>query len=94
MNLESHIDHTLLRPDATTENIQQLCSEAIKYQFKAICINPCFLETAKVLLDGTSVKLCTVIGFPLGAMTTAAKVYEAKDSIMKGGRRDRYGNPL
>jgi len=61
-----------------------LCAEAAEYDFASVCVNPCWIETAREALKGTDVKVCTVIGFPLGAMTTAAKVFETKDAIEKG----------
>lgn len=84
MKLSKYIDHTLLKPNATKEQIKNLCEEAIKYDFKSVCINPSFIEYAKELLKNSDVLVCTVIGFPLGAMTTDAKVFEAKDAVNKG----------
>lgn len=84
MQLNQFIDHTLLKPTATPKEIKKLCAEAIEHEFYAVCVNGCYLETAKAALKNTDVKLAAVIGFPLGAMTTAAKVFEAKDCISKG----------
>jgi len=84
MKLSKYIDHTLLKPNATKEQIKNLCEEAINYDFKSVCINPSFIEYAKELLKNSDVLVCTVIGFPLGAMTTDAKVFEAKDAVNKG----------
>ena len=84
MQLNQFIDHTLLKPTATPEDIQQLCEEAISHQFIAVCIPPSYLQLANSVLKDSNVKLATVIGFPLGAMTTDAKVFEAKDSVEKG----------
>ncbi len=78
------IDHTLLKPDATCADIERLCQEAKKYDFASVCVNPCWIETAASLLSDCDVKVCTVIGFPLGAMTTQAKVFEAKDAVNRG----------
>ena len=78
------IDSTLLAPDATKEQIEALCNEAKKEHFASVCINPCFIPTAKKILGGSDVKVCTVIGFPLGAMTTESKVFEAADAVRKG----------
>ncbi len=78
------IDSTLLAPDATKEQIEALCNEAKKEHFASVCINPCFIPTAKEILGGSDVKVCTVIGFPLGAMTTESKVFEAADAVRKG----------
>lgn len=84
MKTSKYIDHTLLKPDATKEKIIQLCKEAKENDFASVCINPCWIRTAKKELAGTDVNVCTVIGFPLGAMTCEAKVFEAKDAIEKG----------
>lgn len=84
MKLNKLIDHTLLKADATSEQIKQLCQEAKDYDFKSVCVNPAFVPQAAKLLKGTDVEVCTVIGFPLGANTTATKVFEAKDAIANG----------
>lgn len=84
MKLNSYIDHTLLKPTATPEDIIKLCEEAKTYQLYAVCVNGCHIELAKQELLGSNVKLAAVIGFPLGAMSTAAKVFEAKDCIENG----------
>lgn len=84
IQLADYIDHTNLKPDATVEAIKQLCEEAITYGFKAVCVNGCHIPLAMSVLSATNVKIATVIGFPLGAMSTAAKVYEAKDAIADG----------
>jgi len=78
------IDNTLLKADATKEEISKLCEESIKYDFMSVCINPSYISYAKGLLKGSDVKICTVIGFPLGMMTTDAKVFETEDAILKG----------
>lgn len=78
------IDHTLLKPDATEEQITQLCREAATYCFASVCVNPIWVELCAKLLRRSGVKVCTVIGFPLGATTTAAKAYETRDTIGKG----------
>jgi len=77
LNLAKTIDHTLLKPDATPEQIAQLCFEARKYNFASVCINPAWVELAAKLLDGSPVKVCTVIGFPLGATSPEVKFYES-----------------
>ena len=79
-------DHTLLKPEATWEQIRELIDDAIKYHTASICIPPCYVRPAKEYMDGRpgAVKICTVIGFPNGNMTTAAKVYETKDAIADG----------
>lgn len=84
MKLSKYIDHTLLKADATRDEIITLCKEAKEYDFASVCVNPSWIDAAKKELDGTDVKVCVVIGFPLGAMTCEAKVFEAKDAISKG----------
>ena len=84
MKPSKYIDHTQLKPEATKDRILTLCAEAAENDFASVCVNPCWIETAKKALAGTDVKVCTVIGFPLGAMTTEAKVFETKDAIAKG----------
>ena len=76
MSINSYIDHTNLNAYATKEDIKKLCDEASKYHFESVCVNPCYVELAKELLEGTNVKVCTVIGFPLGATPIAVKEYE------------------
>jgi deoxyribose-phosphate aldolase len=78
------IDHTLLKPEATTAQIDQLCIEAREYHFAAVCVNPTHVARCARNLEGTSSKVCTVIGFPLGANLTEVKVYEAKQAIENG----------
>jgi len=82
--LSSYIDHTILKPDATREDIAKLCAEAQLYEFVAVCINPCYVKGAVKALEGTAVKVCTVIGFPLGATTTAVKAFEASEAVASG----------
>ena len=77
-NLASMIDHTLLKADALPQDVEKLCKEAMQYGFASVCINPCYVKYAKKLLQGSPVKVCTVIGFPLGATTTPVKAYEAQ----------------
>lgn len=84
MNIASMIDHTLLKPDATGEMIDKLCKEAEEYEFAAVCVNPCYVNRAKRLLEGTKVKVATVIGFPLGASTKEVKALETEDAIKNG----------
>jgi deoxyribose-phosphate aldolase len=83
-NLAEKIDHTLLKPDATPEEIQKLCDEAAKFKFASVCVNPCYVSLCSNLLKGTGVKVCTVIGFPLGATTTEVKTFEADQAIKNG----------
>jgi deoxyribose-phosphate aldolase len=78
------IDHTNLKPDTRKENIMQLINEAKEYHFASVCVNPVWVELAAGELKGTDVKVCTVIGFPLGANTKESKVFETKDAIIKG----------
>ena len=84
MKYNKLIDNTLLKADATKDEIIALCEESKKYDFKSVCINPCFISIAKDALKGSDVLVCTVIGFPLGAMTTESKVFETSDAIKKG----------
>lgn len=84
MKRSKYIDHTLLKADATEAEIRRLCQEAKKFDFASVCVNPSWIGVAKEELEGTDVKVCVVIGFPLGAMTTEAKVFEARDAVEKG----------
>lgn len=84
MKINKYIDHTLLKSDTTERDIIDLCNEAKEHQFFSVCINSSYVALAKQLLERSSVKICSVIGFPLGAMSTEAKVFEAKDAIEKG----------
>ena len=81
-----YIDHTLLKPEASLSDIGKLCREAVEYGFASVCVNPCNVEAAYAGIAGSQVKVCTVIGFPLGAGTTAAKVFEAKDAVQRGAQ--------
>ena len=83
-NLARKIDHTLLKPEATTDDIKALCEEARKYDFASVCVNPGYVTLCSDLLKGTDVKVCTVIGFPLGSTTTETKKYEAEEAIANG----------
>ena len=84
MKRSKYIDHTLLKADATKEQILRLCREAADYDFMSVCINPCWIPLAKEVLKDSGVLVCTVIGFPLGAMRTEAKVFEAEDAVRAG----------
>ena len=86
MKTSKYIDHTLLKPDASKEDIVRLCEEALKYDFASVCVNPSRIETAVQILQGSDVKVCCVIGFPLGAMSTDAKVFEAADAVKRGAQ--------
>jgi deoxyribose-phosphate aldolase len=83
-SLAGMIDHTLLKPEATREQIAQLCFEARKHNFASVCINPTWVELCAQLLQGSPVKVCTVIGFPLGATSPEVKVFEANQAIQHG----------
>ena len=78
------IDHTLLKPDATIQQIAQLCHEALLYNFASVCVNPSHVKQAAQLLKNSDVKVCTVIGFPLGATSTAAKTFETQQALSDG----------
>ncbi len=82
--LAKTIDFTYLKPLATVKDIENLCLQSRKYHFASLCINPCMITTAKRFLADTDIKVCSVVGFPLGANTTETKVFEAKDCIKKG----------
>ena len=84
MKLNKMIDHTLLKPDATSSMIEKLCKEALEYDFASVCVNPCFVSLAANMLKGSDVKTCTVIGFPLGATLSNVKAYEASEAIKAG----------
>ncbi|MGG1677467.1 deoxyribose-phosphate aldolase [Neobacillus sp. NRS-1170] len=83
-NVAAMIDHTLLKPEATREQIETLCQEARENSFFSVCVNPTWVSTAKELLQGSAVKVCTVIGFPLGASTPETKAFETKNAIDHG----------
>ena len=78
------IDHTLLKPEATPEQVEKLCLEARKYEFASVCINPVFVPQVRMLLDGSKVKTCTSVGFPLGAVPGSIKAAEASEYIKAG----------
>ncbi len=80
------IDHTLLRPDATRDDILALCDEARTHRFASVCVNTHWVPLCRSLLAGTDVMVCAVVGFPLGAMTPTAKAYEARDAVRQGAR--------
>ena len=84
MGLNKYFDHTILKATASSSDVQKLCEEAIEHEFYSVCVNGCYVADAKHLLQGTDVKVAAVVGFPLGAMTTAAKVFEAKDAVENG----------
>lgn len=84
MKLNKYIDHTLLKPDASQEQIETLIEEAKKYDFASVCVNPTWVSFAAKALKTTDVKVCTVIGFPLGANTPELKAFETSDAIQNG----------
>ncbi|WP_412761212.1 deoxyribose-phosphate aldolase [Peribacillus frigoritolerans] len=84
MSTAKMIDHTFLKAEATKEQIVNLCEEAREYGFASVCVNPVWVKTAAEKLKGSDVKVCTVIGFPLGASTTAVKVIESENAIQNG----------
>ena len=84
MGLNKYIDHTILKATASSSDVQKLCEEAIEHKFYSVCVNGCYVADAKHLLQGTDVKVAAVVGFPLGAMTTAAKIFEAKEAVENG----------
>ena len=84
MSYAAIIDHTLLRPDATRDDILAVCAEAREFGFASVCINPYWVPTAAAALSGTPVKVCTVVGFPLGATLSEAKVAETEAAVRAG----------
>lgn len=84
MQIERFIDHTLLKPTATPKAIRQLCTEAKDFKFYAVCVNSCYVPLVAEELKGTGIKIASVIGFPLGAMSSEAKLYEAEYAVKHG----------
>src|SRR5947208_3302121 len=84
--IASMIDHTLLKPDATRQNIEELCREAAQFKFATVCVNPTWVALCSRLLAGTGVGVCSVVGFPLGATTADVKGYETQRAIFDGAR--------
>ena len=84
MNKNKYIDHTLLKPESTPQDIEKICLEAKEYDFASVCIQPCYVKMAYGLLKDTDVKVCTVIGFPLGTNTTETKIQEACQAVEEG----------
>ena len=82
--LSRFIDHTVLKPKSTESDIRKMCDEAIKYDFFSVCCNPCWVSLCKELLKGTNVKICCVVGFPLGSNTTKMKILEAEQAVKDG----------
>ncbi len=85
-NVAKYIDHTLLKPDVTPDQIRTLCEEAMEYSFASVCVNPSYVKMCYDLLKNSSVKVCTVIGFPLGAVTTEVKRFEAEQALANGAQ--------
>ena len=84
MKLNKYIDHTILKPETTQEQVEKILSEAKEYDFASVCVNPTWVSLAADSLKDSDVKVCTVIGFPLGANTSAVKAFETKDAIANG----------
>lgn len=84
MSIAKMIDHTALKPQTTRADVEKLCAEAARYGFASVCVNPCWVSLCAQLLQGTEVKICTVIGFPLGANTPAVKAFETQQAILQG----------
>lgn len=86
MKLNGYIDHTLLKPEATEEQVIKICDEAKKYEFASVCVNTYYTSLVSKQLEGTNVKTCVVIGFPLGATTKEVKAFETKQAIENGAQ--------
>ena len=86
MEISKYIDHTILKPDATSEEVKKVCSEAKEYNFASVCINPFYAKLVSSELRGTEVKTCVVIGFPLGANTKEVKAFEASNAVANGAQ--------
>lgn len=84
MEMPKYIDHTILKPEATAEEVKKLCSEAKEYGFASVCVNGCYTKLVSTELAGSDVKTCVVVGFPLGAMTKEAKAFETAQAIENG----------
>jgi deoxyribose-phosphate aldolase len=84
MDYAKYMDHTVLKPETVRETVARFCDEARRYRFAAVCVNPCWIAFARERLQGSGVKVATVIGFPLGASTTATKAFEAGDAVAAG----------
>ena len=84
MKINKYIDHTLLKAPSTSKQIRELCLQAKEYDFASVCVNTCYVSLAKEILKDTDVKVCCVVGFPLGAMATVSKAFETKQAIKDG----------
>lgn len=85
-DLAKLIDHTLLKPEATRDEVVKLCAEAKQHRFASVCVNTTWVPLCKALLAGTDVMVCAVVGFPLGAMVPTAKAYEAREAVRQGAK--------
>lgn len=85
-NLAEYIDHTLLKPEATFDDVKKLCQEAERFEFASVCVNPVFIKTCSELLANSRVKICAVVGFPLGANTTEMKAMETENAVKNGAQ--------
>lgn len=83
-NLNSYIDHTILKPEATSKDVEKYCQEALEYKFASVCVNTCYVPLVAEKLKGSDVKTCCVVGFPLGAMSTKAKALETEIAVADG----------
>ena len=83
-NIASYIDHTLLKPEASEADVLKVCSEAVEYKFKSVCVNPVWVKTVTKALKGSGVLTCSVIGFPLGATPSDVKAFEARGAVLDG----------
>ena len=92
MDIAKYIDHTVLAADARKEKIESLCKEAYQHGFASVCVNSCWVSMAAKLLEGTEVKVCTVVGFPLGAMDSVSKADEARNAVRNGQHRRQAFN--
>lgn len=84
MSIASYIDHTVLAANTTSDKVEKICKEAKEYHFASVCVNSCYVEQCSKILKDSDVSVCTVVGFPLGAMSTRAKAYEALVSVEEG----------
>ncbi len=85
-NLAKYFDHTILKPDASPEQIEQICREAVEYGFASVCVNPVHVSRCKEFLQGSRIPVCSVVGFPLGSNTSGIKAAEAKQAVLDGAR--------
>ncbi|YCK80654.1 deoxyribose-phosphate aldolase [Arthrobacter sp. D3-18] len=83
-NIASYIDHTLLKPEASEADVLKVCTEAVEYKFKSVCVNPVWVKTVTKALKGSGVLTCSVIGFPLGATPSDVKAFEARGAVLDG----------